>query len=224
MGCRAGRADPEIASSSGELGGGKGAVEVGPVPLTYLQMQPVGSRTPGAHVLTCAHSTQAGRLHMHVLPFCPSSPQFQEASGVVLAELPGGRGPEVTEGAMLQGQTWRAGPGLRLLVASRMCSHQVWLQVAYPSTWLSPLHRPWGFTPPAARPPEASLPWQAAPRGAWPGFWRLREAGVVWPCTHPPWLERGRCGERHLAPTWWPLKARAGHSCSCPAQPARSPW
>lgn len=72
MGCRAGRADPEIASRPGELSGGKGAVEVGPIPLTYPQTQPVGSRTPGAHVLTCAHST-----HRQADRTCMCSPSVQ---------------------------------------------------------------------------------------------------------------------------------------------------
>lgn len=224
MGCRAGRADPEIASRPGELSGGKGAVEVGPIPLTYPQTQPVGSRTPGAHVLTCAHSThrQADRTCMCSpsvqAPLSLRRPQEQGCQSCLEAEAQRSqnvRRREATPGELdLDWGCW-----LHLTCAVTRCG----FRQPTPAPGSAHAQTP-GFTPPAARPPEASLPWQAAPHGAWPGFWRLREAGVVWPCTHPPWLERGRCGERHSAPTWWPLKARAGHSCSCPAQPARSPW
>lgn len=213
--CRAGRADPEITSSPGEPGGGKGAVEgLGTRPThrhglwVHAYLEPMRS--------VCPQHPQAGRPHLHVVLFCPSSPQPLEASGAALSEPPGGQGPEATEGATLRGRTGRAEPGLRLLVVSRVCSHQVRLQAASPTPGSA------HCTGPGVR-PSCSQAAKSLSAMADSARWCLArvleaEGGRCRLAMHPSALD----GEE--GPTWWPLKARAGLSCSCPTQPARSPW
>lgn len=104
------------------------------VPLT--DPQPVGSHT-WAHVLS-VHSTHEAADCNCVVPFCPSSPQPQEASAAALSEPPGGcRGPDAVRLHLEK---------LNLDFEAAGCVSRVQSPGAaaggLPSSWLCPLHRP----------------------------------------------------------------------------------
>ena len=99
---------------------------------------------------------------------------------------------------------------------SRVCSHQVRLQAASPAPGSAHCTDP-GVCPSCS---QAARSLSAMADSARWCLARVLEAeGGRCRLVMPPSALAGEEG-----PTWRPLKARAGHSCSCPAQPARSPW